>query len=420
MLRHGFQKDKTMSHRSLKTRQAMAQPNASAKPALTPRRHSGKAKPPQQHVDYVLVWLLFILCLVGLIAILSASAHVAQAQIGDASFYFKKQLIGIGFGCAGLLIALRIDVYQLPYWIKPLMIITLILLVCTHIPGLGLTIKGASRWLNLPGIRLQPSELAKPVIIIYLACILGQAKFNLLSFKDKAMAFVPVAAMMALILKQPDLGATMVLGAIIIVMYFTAGTAYWKILGVLGTGFIAFALLSWSTPYQQARITSWLDPWSDPQGTGFHLIQSMIAIGSGGLIGSGFGQSVQKLFYLPEQHTDFIFAVMAEEFGFVGVCVLLGLFVWLTQRGVTIACKSPTPYLKLLAMGLACMISIQAFVNLAVVTGSIPTTGLTLPFISYGSSSVAVNIAAMGLLLNISRYQPFKSVPPAKRKRKHL
>lgn len=397
-----------MSSHSLKKRHMAQQKFPDAAPAPLARRKS-TSQPPLQHVDYVLVWLLFILSVMGLIAILSASAHVAQAQIGDASFYFKKQLIGIGLGLAGLLLALRINIYDLPYWLKPLMAIMLILLICTHIPGLGLTIKGSSRWLNLPLIRLQPSELAKPIVVIYLASILSNPQFSRLRLLDKLIAFLPVGAMMAIILKQPDLGTTMVLGAIVMVMYFTAGTAYWKILGVLGAGFTAFAILSWSTPYQQARITSWLDPWADPQGTGFHLIQSMIAIGSGGLFGSGFGQSVQKLFYLPEQHTDFIFAVMAEEFGFIGVCILLGLFVMLTQRGVSIACKSPTPYLKLMAMGLACMISLQAFVNLAVVTGSIPTTGLTLPFISYGSSSVAVNLTAMGLLLNISRHAPFKT-----------
>lgn len=405
-----------MSRHSLKKRHMAQQQAPETVPASSPRR-SLPPQPALQHVDYVLVWLLFILCVMGLIAILSASAHVSQAQIGDASYYFKKQIGGIVAGLFGLYLAFRINIYQLPYWVKPLMAVTLILLICTHIPGIGLTIKGSSRWLDLPLIRLQPSELAKPIVVIYLASILSNPQFSRLSLFDKAIAFLPVGAMMAIVLKQPDLGTTMVLGAIVMVMYFTAGTAYWKILGVLGAGFSAFAILSWSTPYQQARITSWLDPWADPQGTGFHLIQSMIAIGSGGLMGSGFGQSVQKLFYLPEQHTDFIFAVMAEEFGFIGVCVLLGLFVLLTQRGVSIACKSPTPYLKLLAMGLACMVSLQAFVNLAVVTGSIPTTGLTLPFISYGSSSVAVNLTAMGLLLNISRYQPFKTATEQQRQR---
>jgi len=367
-------------------------------------------------MDYILLWLVLLLTLIGLISILSASAHVAQAQIGDASFYFKKQLVGICIGLVGLLLALRINVYHLPLWVKPLMAVTIILLIFTHIPGLGLTINGSSRWLDMPGFRLQPSEIAKPVLILYLATILGNHQFSHLSLKDKGFTLLPIIAIMALILRQPDLGTTIVLGLTMMVVYFAAGTPYWKILGVIGSGLLAFGLLSWSTPYQQARITSWLDPWSDPQGSGFHLIQSLIAIGSGGAVGTGFGQSVQKLFYLPEQHTDFIFAVIAEEFGFVGICVLLLIFMGLTQRGVTIACKSPTPYLKLLAIGLACMISLQAFVNMAVVSGAIPTTGLTLPFISYGSSSVAVNLTAMGLLLNISRYFPNKQAATPTRK----
>lgn len=367
---------------------------------------------PRHHLDYMLLWIVFILTLVGLITILSASAHVAQSQIGDGSFYFKNQLKGVFLGVVALFIALKVDVYHLPRWIKPLMAVTILLLIATHLPYIGITSKGSSRWIHLPGLTLQPSEIAKPVLVLYLAAILGHPKLASMNWKTRLIPLAPVALILAIILKQPDLGTTIVISITVLIMYFAAGTQTWKILSLIVTGLVGFALLSWSTPYQQARITSWLDPWSDPLGKGFHLIQSMIAIGSGGLIGNGFGQSVQKLFYLPEQHTDFIFAVFAEELGFLGVCLLLLLFILLTQRGVTIACKSPTPYLKLLAIGLASMVSMQAFVNLAVVTGTIPTTGLTLPFISYGSSSLIVNLGAMGLLLNISRYIP----PPLRQK----
>lgn len=399
MLLRSFQKHQTVTEQREQRAQQLAQ------------RQSHKHSPipdtqPRHHIDYFLLNLVAALTLIGLIAILSASAHVAQSQIGDASYYFKKQLLAVVVGAFGMFLAMRIDIYHLPRLVKPLMVLAILLIAATYFPVISLTINGSSRWLNLPGLRLQPSELAKPILVLYLATALGNPKLLRQNWKERMMLLVPIGAIMALVLRQPDLGTTMVIGATVLIMYFASGTHYLKVGGIILAGFAAFMAKSMSTPYQWARITSWLDPWSDPRGQGFHLIQSMIAIGSGGPVGKGFGQSVQKLFYLPEQHTDFIFAVIAEEFGFLGVCLLLMLFTLLTQRGVMIACKSPTPYLKLLSIGLISMISMQAIVNLAVVSGTIPTTGLTLPFISYGSSSLVVNLAAMGLLLNISRYIP--------------
>jgi len=369
---------------------------------------------PNHHIDYFLLNIIILLMVMGLVSILSASAHVAQAQMGDASYYFKKQLVGVVLGLIGMFAASRIDIYKLPRWITPLMVVAIVLLLATHIPGIGITSKGSSRWIHLFGLVFQPSEIAKPVLVVYLATILGHPYARKLSLIEKGQILMPVGAILLLILTEPDLGTTIVVAGTVFIIYFAAGLPIWKAGALLGGGGLMFFLLSWSTPYQQARITSWLDPFSDPQGKGFHLIQSLIAIGSGGFIGNGFGQSVQKLFYLPEQHTDFIFAVISEEFGFIGVCVLLLMFILLAQRGTAIAVKSPTPYLKLLAMGLCCMTVMQAWVNLAVVSGSIPTTGLTLPFISFGSSSLIVNLTAMGLLLNISRYVPSALKPAPK------
>jgi cell division protein FtsW len=369
---------------------------------------------PTYHIDYFLLNIIVVLVAIGLVSILSASAHVAQAQMGDASFYFKRQLVGMVLGLVGMFLATRIDIYKLPRWIIPLMVISILLLVATHIPGIGITSKGSSRWIHLFGLVFQPSEIAKPVLVIYLASILGHPRAIKLNLIEKAQILAPVVAILVIILTQPDLGTTIVVAGTVFILYFAAGLPIWKAASLISGGAVMFFLMSWSTPYQQARITSWLDPFSDPQGKGFHLIQSLIAIGSGGFLGNGFGQSIQKLFYLPEQHTDFIFAVISEEFGFIGVCILLLLFILLAQRATAIAVKSPTPYLKLLAMGLGCMVVMQAWVNLAVVSGSIPTTGLTLPFISFGSSSLIVNLTAMGLLLNISRYVP-STLKPAPR-----
>lgn len=364
---------------------------------------------PIYSIDYALLNIIVALVAIGLISIFSASAHVAQAQMGNASYYFQRQLIGMLVGLVAMWMTCRMDLYKLPHLLKPLMVMTILLLLATHLPGIGVTSKGSSRWINLMGLIFQPSEIAKPVLIIYLATILGHARFFTLNLWQKLEIFVPVLAILALIVTEPDLGTTIVVSGTILIVYFSAGLSFFKTAGVISVGGLLFFLISWSTPYQQARITSWLDPWSDPQGKGFHLIQSLIAIGSGGFWGNGFGQSVQKLFYLPEQHTDFIFAIISEEYGFIGACLLFLLFVLLAQRGTAIAMKAPTPYLKILAIGLACMTTVQAWVNLAVVSGAIPTTGLTLPFISFGSSSLVVNLAAMGFLLNISRYIPKQS-----------
>lgn len=363
---------------------------------------------PSHPIDHWLLYLVSLLTLIGVISILSASAHVTQAQFGDAGYYFKKQLMGVGVGFAALLFMAQINIYKLSRWVRPLMALTIVLLVCTHLPVIGITAKGSSRWLNLLGIILQPSEVAKPMLVLYLAAVLGNPQFSWLSFKEKVIAFLPILSIMFIVLRQPDLGSSMVIGIVVLILCVAAGLPYRYVFATILSGLMGMILLSWSTPYQKARITSWLDPWSDPQGTGFHLIQSMIAIGSGGVTGKGFGQSVQKLFYLPEQHTDFIFAVISEEFGLVGGFVLFFLFCALIQRGVSISFRSPTPYLKLLAIGLSSMVSVQALINLGVVTGTIPTTGLTLPFISSGSSSLVVNLAAMGLLLNVSRYIPVR------------
>lgn len=361
---------------------------------------------PRHHLDYVLLYVIAALTLIGVICVLSASAHVAQSQIGDASYYFKKQVSGMIVGAVALFGCLRIDLYRLPRWVKPMFAGVLGLIVCTYLPVLGVTVNGSSNWVNLVGFRFQPSELAKPLLAIYLAACLGHPSFPRLDFKSHMAVLGPIIALLFLILKQPDLGMTTVLGVSILMMYFAAGIPYWIVFSLIGTGLAGFTALSISTPYQWARIEYWINPWADPQGKGFQLIQSMIAIGSGGLMGTGYGQSVQKLFYLPEQHTDFIFSVISEEFGFLGVVVILLLFALLTQRGVMIACKAPTPYLKLLATGLVCTVAMQAIVNLGVVSGVLPTTGLTLPFISAGSTSLVVTLASMGLLLNISRYVP--------------
>lgn len=356
------------------------------------------------HVDYILLYVVLALTAVGLVSVLSSSAHMAQSQMGDSSHFLKRQLVGVGLGFGALLVAMKSDIYRLTRWLKPMLLLTVLLLMATHFPVIGVTAKGSSRWVNLGGFVLQPSEVAKPLLVFFLATVLGHPEAQRLSLRQKIDILIPTLGIPLLVMVEPDLGTTIVISATIFILYFTSGMPYWKAASMILGGGLLFFIVSWNTPYQKARLLSFMDPWADPQGKGFHLIQSLIAIGSGGPVGNGYGQSVQKLFYLPEQHTDFIFAVFSEEFGLIGGLILLTLFVLLAQRGLSIACKVPTPFLKLLATGLTSMVSLQAFVNLGVVTGTIPTTGITLPFISFGSSSLIVNLAAMGLLLNVSRY----------------
>jgi len=367
--------------------------------------NSRPESPPvkSKEIDYILLIIVFCLLGIGLVTILSSSVYVAQTTMGDGLYYVKRQFIYAIIGLIAMVFAIKLKIRNLHTYLRPVIIIIVLLLIATHIPGIGITVRGSTRWVNILGISLQPSEFAKIAMVIFTAHILSNPLYHTYNLSKKLITFIPIAGVASIVLLQPDLGTTLVIALSVFVIFFAAGMNYLNVflLGLVGAAGVLYK--SWHTPYQKARLLSFWNPWDDPKGIGYHLVQSLIAIGSGGFWGRGFGQSVQKLFYLPEQHTDFIFAIFAEEFGFIGAFVFLVLFTVFAQRGFTIAYKSKDAFTKLLCAGITTLICGQAILNVAVVTGSIPTTGVPLPFMSYGGSYLIVTLFSVGLLLNASK-----------------
>jgi cell division protein FtsW len=356
---------------------------------------------PGKKFDFLLLILIVTFVLLGLFTVLSASIYIA------GPYFFKRQLFYALIGFVAMFAGMRMDFYQLRTLLKPAMYIITFFMVATYIPFLGgTTVNGANGWVRIPVISFgfQPSELAKIILVIFAANLLANPEYRLLKFFEKIITVMPILGIIGIIVFQPDIGNTSIISLGVFAVYFAAGLNIARIVAViifLGTSVIMLIL---SNPYQMARITGFMNPWQDPQGKGFQLIQSLIAIGSGGISGKGLGQSMQKLYYLPESHTDFIFSVFSEESGLIGSIFLLFLIFMLAQRGFSIAVRSKDLFVKLLTTGITTLICGQALMNIAVATGVLPTTGITLPFISYGGTSLIVNLFCMGLLLNASMY----------------
>ena len=357
--------------------------------------------------DWILFAAVAALSLFGVVMVYSASAMVAIKETGGANQYgyVIKQF---GFAFAGLLIMLaatRFDYRWLRqgWLIAALTFGTIILLAVV----LGFSpVNGARRWIKLAGMSFQPSELAKPVLSLLLAFFF--AKRDAEQMQDLRYTFLPCAGlvglMLVLVYREPDLGTAMVLAATFAVVYFAAG-ANWKHFAITGVSFavlVAGALIF--VPWRMQRLLAFRDPWSDPENSGYQLIQSLIAVGSGGVWGVGFANSQQKLYYLPFAHSDFIFAIVCEELGLIGALIVVAAFVIILWRGTRTAMLAPDRFGRLLSIGLVTSLIVQAFFNISVVIGLLPTKGIPLPFISYGGSSVLVTLASMGLLLNVSQY----------------
>lgn len=364
-------------------------------------------------LDFILLIVVILLLSLGLIMVLSASSPTSLAETGDDSYsYFRKQAIFAVVGIIAMLFISKIDYrfwkkfYKIAYWVS------IILLLMVLIPGIGVSSGGASRWIKILGIQFQPSELAKIGLIIFYASYLTDHKDELKGFYTgfikPFLYLVPV--ILILILIQDHLSATIIIVAVIGIMmlmagsrlkyFLTAGTAA----GVAGAAALyLMAKFTSKGAFRLARITSFLNPWADKQGDGWQVIQSLYAIGSGGLFGVGLGQSKQKYLYISEPHTDFIFAVLAEELGFVGCAVVIALFCVFIWRGVLTAMKAPDMFGSLVAIGITSLIGLQAIINIAVVTSSMPVTGMPLPFFSYGVTSLLILLCSVGVLLNISR-----------------
>ncbi len=358
--------------------------------------------------DFLLIAVTLALLTVGLIMVYSASAALASYRFDDAFYFAKRQLLFAGIGIIAMFFVMNVSYWTWRSWAKIALAICFLLLIVVLIPGVGLVRGGASSWLGVGAFSIQPSEFTKMALILFLAKFLSENQKHITTIKKgllPSLALVFVA--FGLIMLQPDLGTGTVLLGTCVVMIFTSGARIKHFLFLGGLGVIGFLGLIISAPYRMARITSFMDPWKDPLGSGFQIIQSLYAIGPGGLLGFGLGESRQKFQYLPEPQTDFIFAIISEELGFIGATFVLLLFCVLLWRGIRIALKAPDLYGSLLAVGIIGMIAIQVMINIAVVTGIMPVTGITLPFLSYGGSSLTLMLVSVGVLLNISRYAKY-------------
>lgn len=355
--------------------------------------------------DHILIYTTVVLVVIGLISVFMASATQADIETGNAVSILIKQTISTCIGGILLFLTSRTFFEKWRRWAKPFALISIGLLVLTMF--IGKSANGSERWIKLLfGFQFQPSDFAKVSAIMLMAQATSQ--YRTLLNSNTIINLGIVAMMSILILKQPNLSVTIIMGTMTMTMLFVAGLPryfYYSALPLLGV--ILYKEIT-SNTYQMKRITGWLHPWQDPGGTGYNLIQSYYAIGSGGLLGVGLGNSVQKLSYLPYQHTDFIFSIICEEWGFIGAAIVIGLFAMLGWRGFTIARQCPSYFGRMLAFGLTLTICLQALINIGVTVGLIPVTGVTLPLISYGGTSMIVTLGMIGILLNISRYSTQK------------
>ncbi len=345
-----------------------------------------------------------MLIVIGLLFIYSASSMLALEKHSSAFYFLKKQLIGLGLGIAALIVA-RLFPLRLVKKLTPLAFIgSLLLTALTLVPGLSHHIHGSSRWLGIAGFSFQPSELLKIGLILYLASFLTKKEFKKKSFTHCYLPFLMIMGIVSLILlKQPDFGLTVTLLVTAGIMLFIAHIPLTYLAGTIAASLPALIILVIMRPYRLNRILSFLNPWNDPQGSGFQIIQSLIAIGSGGFWGVGVGQSKQKFFYLPMQHTDFIFSIIAEETGFVGSCTIIILFILLLYFGLRIAAHLNDQFSFFATTGFITLIGLETGINIAVATGLAPTKGIGLPFISYGNSALMCNLIIIGLIMNMVR-----------------
>ena len=358
-----------------------------------------------QKVDKILLYSVIIISLFGLLMIYSSSNIWAEYKFNDSFHYVKYQGIFFIIGLILMWIVSKID-YKLYYQKSNAIIITcFILLILVLIPGIGSVRNGSRSWFGIGSLGIQPSEAAKLGLIIFTSKYLSNSNKFVKSYTQGVFPILGITLLFfGLIMLQPDLGTGVILVIAIISLLFIAGVNMKFFLAGGGVGIIGIVVLIIIAPYRMDRITSFLDPWKDALGTGFQIIQSLYAVGPGGLLGLGFGNSIQKHFYLPEPQTDFIFSIIAEEFGVAGAFIVVGLFSIILWRSIKISLNTKDLFSKYLSFGMIFQIIFQALMNLMVVIGLIPVTGVTLPFLSYGGSSLLITMISMGILLNISRY----------------
>ncbi|RCK80120.1 MAG: Cell division protein FtsW [Candidatus Ozemobacter sibiricus] len=358
-----------------------------------------------QHFDHFLFLLVIALMGIGLTMVYSASSITSLTEMDDGSFYFKRQLMWVCLGLLALLGFAHLDYRRLEPLAVPLLITAIILLVVVLIPGVAREIGGARRWIRVGGIGFQPSEFAKLCFVIYLAHSISTRQDRIRSLSQGVLPDLLIMGLIfVLILKEPNLSTAAIVAATYVVLLYLGNGSLVHLAGMGLAGVTLVVALIFQESYRLRRFLAFWDPWGAARTSGYHIIQSLIAIGSGGLWGLGLGQSRQKFHILPERHTDFIFAIICEEVGLIGGLLVIGLFLLVIYRGYYIANRAPDLFGFLLAAGITSLIAFQALINLGVVLCVLPTTGVTLPFVSYGGSSLLFMAAGVGILLSVSRY----------------
>lgn len=378
---------------------------------IVKRQKLNKLKLDFSNLDFVFLFIVFLLLSFGLIMLLSASTPAANTKMHDSYYFFVRQLSGVAIGILMMLFFMMLDYHILKKYIKMTMVIGIIALIICRIPGIGAMRNGAWRWIKTPGIQLQPSEFMKPIIAICFASMASDKHYRLTGFhtwREDIMAMMPYIIILGLIfgimliLQSHASGAIVICGIGVVIML--AAGAKIKYFLIAGAAAIPVGLiLIKNDPMRMGRILSFLDPFRDTSDKSYQIVQSLIAIGSGGLFGRGLGQSVQKYAFLPEPYNDFIFSVVCEELGFLGAIVIIALFVFLVIRGLKIATEAPDTFGMLTALGIMSHIAIQTLFNISVVCSAIPTTGISLPFFSFGGTAIMVLLGELGIVLNISR-----------------
>ena len=353
-----------------------------------------------------------MLVLSGVVMVFSSSALFADYKYHDSFFFIKKQLFWLSLGALAFLYCRKTPYENYRKHARLLLLVAIVMLALVFVPHIGKSVKGAKRWIGISFFNIEPSEVLKLCFIIFMADSVAKKQEVIKSFKAGMLPYVIMICFLSgVLLLQPDLGSAVMIACIGISIFFVGGGRPAHALGFILAAAPAVYLLIVRSAYRSKRLLAYLDPWADPTGKTFQIVQSFLAFGSGGISGKGLGKGVQKLLYLPEAHTDFIFAIIGEELGLIGATLLLALFCFFVYKGIQTALKTEDPFGRLLALGLTGYIGLQAFFNMSVVLGMAPTKGMTLPFISYGGSSLIINLAAAGILMNIaSRVNNEKSI----------
>ncbi|MBU8899227.1 putative lipid II flippase FtsW [Corallococcus sp. H22C18031201] len=359
--------------------------------------------PPPVRFDPLLLCAVLGLVSLGLVMVYSASAVLAQDKLGDSLYFLKRQLSAAGMGLVGMAVMMKLGWRRLARLAYPLLLLAIVLLIAVAIPGIGTTAGGARRWIRLPGFSLQPAEIAKFAWVVYLSYSLAKKREKVATFSIGFLPHLALCGILVLLcMLQPDFGSSVLLVFMLFVLLFAAGTKLSYLVGsvllALPMAYIAIA----TSPYRMKRILAFLDPWAHRHDVGYQVAESLMSIGSGGVTGLGLGDGRQKLFFLPEAHTDFIFSILGEETGLIGVGLLVLLYGVVLWRGVRASLAAGETFGTYLGLGITSIIAFQATVNMSVAMGLLPTKGLTLPFVSYGGTSLVVLMGAAGVLLSLS------------------